>query len=221
VEAEATSYVREINAMYPEGAVHLLGHSFGGWVAVEMAHQLRIMNRAVASLTVIDSEVPGDDAAIGREYSSIEVFSRLTEILEMSAQTSLGIDSSELESLDESGQLELLHQRMVHVGLIRRNTRAELLRGVVSTFGAALRTNYRPGQLYPGPLRLVLVSDGLLDEDADRRQQEAILEGWRQWAPNLKGWHASGNHMTVLRTPHVEALANWWLANLTTVGKEA
>jgi amino acid adenylation domain-containing protein len=212
VEAAATAYVREINARHPEGPVHLLGHSFGGWVALEMAHQLRGMSRTVASLTVIDSEAPGDEGVHGCEYASIEVLTKLVQILELSAETSLGIDSSELELLDETRQLQVLHQGMLRVGLMQRGTPVEALRGVVSTFGAALRTSYRPQRLYLGPIRLVLVSDALLDEHADLRQRQNVLQGWRQWAPDVTSMQAPGNHMTVLKSPQAQVLASWWLA---------
>jgi thioesterase domain-containing protein len=98
------------------------------------------------------------------------------------------------------------------VGLIQRNTSPELLRGVLGTFGAALRTRYRPQRPYFGPLRLVLAPEPRPDEHAGRHQQRDVLQGWRQWAPNITHWQGQGNHMTVLRHPHVQALANWWLA---------
>ena len=41
VEAAARSYVREIESLYPQGPLHLVGHSFGGWVAHAMAGWLR------------------------------------------------------------------------------------------------------------------------------------------------------------------------------------
>jgi arthrofactin-type cyclic lipopeptide synthetase C len=213
VEAAASAYLGEVNAIYPEGPVHLLGHSFGGWVALEMAHQLRSTGRAVASLTVVDSDAPGDIGALGPEYTFVEVLTGLTEIMELSAETSLGIDSSKLGLLDEARQLEALHQAMVRVGLIQRNTSPELLRGVLGTFGAALRTRYRPQRPYFGPLRLVLAPEPRPDEHAGRYQQRDVLQGWRQWAPNITHWQGQGNHMTVLRHPHVQALANWWLAD--------
>ena len=182
VEAAASSYLSEMDAICPKGPVHLLGHSFGGWVALEMAHRMGAMNRSVASLTVVDSEIPGAAGAIGREYTPIDILRRLIEVLEMSAETSLNIDLSELELLEEPGQLGLLHQRMVRVGLLHRNSTAEVLRGVLATFAAALRTNYRPQQSYTGPLRLVLASDATLDEQTNRRQHHETLRGWRKCA---------------------------------------
>ena len=55
VEAAAATQVRAIREVQPSGPVHLLGHSFGGWVALEVAHRLSAEGRSVASLTIIDS----------------------------------------------------------------------------------------------------------------------------------------------------------------------
>lgn len=60
VEAAARHYLQALEHEYPHGPVHLIGHSFGGWVAFEMAASLQSQGREVASLTVIDSESPGE-----------------------------------------------------------------------------------------------------------------------------------------------------------------
>ncbi len=58
VGAAAAAYLKALDATLPEGQVHLIGHSFGGWVALEMASRLQAHGR-VASLTLVDSEAPG------------------------------------------------------------------------------------------------------------------------------------------------------------------
>ena len=215
VEAAAAKYIQEILEIRPDGQVHLLGHSFGGWVALEMAYQLRAQNLPVASLTMIDCEVPHDQNTPDHEYTSLEVLQKLIRILELNAEKSLGIDSSEFESSDGKRQLELLHQGMVRTGLVGRNSKTETLRGVIRTFGASLRTVYRPFKLYTDPVRLVLVSDAQTNEQANQRQHQNILNGWRRLVPNLTYWHGPGNHMTVLKKPQVNSLADWWIAGLT------
>jgi thioesterase domain-containing protein len=214
VEAAAAAYLREVNEIQPSGLVHLLGHSFGGWVALEMAYQLRAVGRQVASVTVIDSEVPYDDTAMIREYTAGEVLVKLVDILEMSSETSLGIDMPQFETLTETEQLRVLHQNMIRTGMMPRNSRTASLSGLVTAFGAALRTTYRPRQQYPEQLNLILVSDRDLDEEANRRARQETVAGGKQWAPNLACFAAPGNHMTVLKRPHVQAIAKWWLTNV-------
>jgi amino acid adenylation domain-containing protein len=58
----AASYVEQIRAIQPTGPYHLLGWSFGGIVAQEMAVQLREAGQKVASLVIMDA-YPGQIAA--------------------------------------------------------------------------------------------------------------------------------------------------------------
>jgi thioesterase domain-containing protein len=90
-----------------------------------------------------------------------------------------------------------------------RLSRSEALRGPARIFEAALRTGYRPGAVYHGPVRLASVRDANLDDKADLQSSEQVLAGWKQWAPNVILWRGSGNHMTMLKRPNVGALAEW------------
>ncbi len=49
--------------MQPQGPYYLAGHSFGGLIALEMAHQLRRADREVALLVMLDS-FPPDPALV-------------------------------------------------------------------------------------------------------------------------------------------------------------
>jgi arthrofactin-type cyclic lipopeptide synthetase C len=82
-----------------------------------------------------------------------------------------------------------------------------MLRGPLRTFAAAIRACYQPDKLYLGRLKLVLVDDPRLDHAANQRIQQLTVKGWKQWAPNLTYTHCAGNHLTVLKAPHVRDLA--------------
>jgi len=207
VFSAAESYVRAISQVQPERPLHLVGHSFGGWVVFEMAQRLRTLGRTVASLTIIDAEVPDLDQ--GREYTSTQVFMELVKMFEQLAGSSLEISSSDIELREGRARLNLLHERLVRVGIMPRRSNAEVLRGPVLTFAACLRTHYQPRAVYPGLLRIVLVDDSHLDEEANRRRYEQNIAGWRQWALDIVPWHGPGNHMTVLKPPHVYSVAAW------------
>jgi thioesterase domain-containing protein len=58
VEDVAAHYLQDIRQLQPEGPYFLGGHSFGGLVAFEMAHQLQTHGQEVALLVLIDPSSP-------------------------------------------------------------------------------------------------------------------------------------------------------------------
>jgi thioesterase domain-containing protein len=208
VQAASQAYLRSIGELHPTGTVHLLGHSFGGWVALEMARRLLEAGRTVGSLTILDSEVPDDEDVITREYNSTEAIMAWLEIFELLLDRPLGVTRAEIGSRNDAAQRELLHRLLVKEGVVPARSSPAVLRGPLRTFAMSLRTHYRPGEVYPGQVRLVLVDDQRLDTETNRKNQEQIVEGWKRWAPNLVYTHAAGNHMTILKSPYVQALAS-------------
>jgi thioesterase domain-containing protein len=208
VQAAADCYLRALLDIQPAGPVHLLGHSFGGWVAFELAQRLRRAGRSVGSLTILDSDVPDDDVARVRERTNNEAVLKLIEATEQAAGRPLGIAPDAIEALDETGRLRLLHDGLVRLGLMPRRSDLEVLRGPFRTFATCLRTTYRPDDLDPGPVRLVLVNDPACDDAANEQLFAETIQGWRRWAPHLVFFRAAGNHMTALKSPHVQSLAS-------------
>jgi arthrofactin-type cyclic lipopeptide synthetase C len=203
VPAAARAYVQSIRQKYPNGPVHLMGHSFGGWIALEMARQMRDEGRAVASVTIIDTNPPDNDPETPREFSRTEAIMELVGLCEQSAQRSLEIDAQEIDRRDPGEQLELLSQRLSKVGLMPPRSRSTDLLGMVRTFERGLRTSYHPTGSYPDPVVLVMAEDAKYDEAAF----EEAMSRWARWAPKLTVWRSPGNHMTMLRKPNVIALA--------------
>ncbi|MDD5036538.1 MAG: alpha/beta fold hydrolase, partial [Methylococcaceae bacterium] len=208
VTAAAQAYLLAIGERYREGPLHLLGHSFGGWVAFEMALRLQATGGRVASLTILDSRAPDEDEAVVREYSDTEALMRLVTLYEQVAGRSLEIDAGELESLESEAQRAILHERLVRVGLMPPASKAQALHGTLRHYAGCVRTSYRPEAIYSGPVRLVLVRDDRLAEEADRQRRETIVAGWKRWAPELTVLRGGGNHMTLLKPPHVQILAD-------------
>jgi thioesterase domain-containing protein len=58
VAAAARRHLAELRRVQPVGPYHLAGHSFGGLVALEMAHRLRAVGDDVAMLVMLDSFPP-------------------------------------------------------------------------------------------------------------------------------------------------------------------
>ncbi|WP_347905415.1 amino acid adenylation domain-containing protein [Pseudomonas purpurea] len=220
VEIAAQHYLQAVDSTYPQGPIHLIGHSFGGWVAFEMAACLQTRGREVASLTLIDSESPGGNSVVGKPYTALAVLERLIETLQLACGKPLGIDAAAFAAQDEAGQLRLLHQGMVRAGMLSQRSTSDSMAGPVRTFGTALRTVYQPRHRYIGPVGLVLADDPSLDTVGNQREQEAMVNGWREYVSELGIWHGPGNHFTILKAPNVYSLASWWHDGLSVTAGE-
>ena len=126
--------------MYPYGLIHLHGHSYGGWVAFEMALRLQEAGRDVGSLTILDSRAPmqADDPRTRPEYTRLEALMRLIEVLEQKAEDSLEIALEDLKELSPQEQLHLLHKKLVQVGLLSLKSEADILKGPIRTYETCL-----------------------------------------------------------------------------------
>ncbi|MGC5700439.1 amino acid adenylation domain-containing protein [Pseudomonas sp. NFXW11] len=214
VQVAARHYLQAIEAEYPTGPLHLIGHSYGGWVAFEMAGALQAVGRPVASLTLIDSEAPAGNGVLGRPYTGTAVLWRLIESMQLAAGQSMGLDPERFAAEDDGMQMHLLHAGMVRVGLLSSRADPRAMQGPARTFATALRTRYQPQQPYQGRVRLVLADDPSLDAAGNRREQQAMIHGWRQQVTDLGLWYGPGNHFSLLKAPNVYHLAAWWLDGL-------
>ena len=208
VSAAAECYVRAIQMVVPARPVHLLGHSFGGWVVFEMARRLREAGCPAASVTLLDTGAPDEDASQVKEHDDTEAFLKYVGIFELIGERALDIGPSEVESRDEIGRLALLHERLVSIGMMPRRSQALTFRGPFRCFSACLRTAYWPTASVPDRVHLVHLSDSGLAEGANLQEFAARAEAWRRWAPNLVTCIGPGNHMTALRSPHARSLAS-------------
>lgn len=212
VEAAAAMYLRAIESVAGDGPVHLLGHSFGGWVAFEIAQRWQALGRHVLSLTLLDSEAPDAAGVLEKEHAHLDICDRLAGSLELAAGRPLGVFRYQLAPLTPAQRLATLHAAMTHHGLLPARTRPDLLDGPFQTFGAALRSGYRPTGIWDQAVGLIQADDPRQSAVRNAQDQQRDHDGWLLWAPRLRQWHGPGNHMSMLNPPHVRHCVDWWLA---------
>jgi thioesterase domain-containing protein len=202
-----------IRSVAPRGPYRLLGHSFGGWVATEMARQLDAAGEKVETLVVLDSMPPPTPNNPYRRLSRLEVLERLIEIYELTLQRPLGLRAAELAPLPPNEQLALLLARLIDARVMHRGAGIETMRGIVQVFATNINSYYVPEGPYAGTVHLVKVPEQF--RDAAGAGPHGVVElddhacEWREFATDARYWMAPGNHMTMLSAPHVERLAGW------------
>jgi amino acid adenylation domain-containing protein len=202
IEAIAAYYIQAIQTIQPDGPYFLGGWSFGGLVAFEMAQQLTQAGQQVELLAILDTPAPCKKLSF---YQSLKfllgtaLWSTLPFLLDYSALATKRLQSHNswlfrgqwaaiARLMPEESQLQLLNESAIRT----------LLPIVYANSQATYR--YVP-QPYPHQLTLFKAT-----EQPDSLQHEPTLN-WNLLANNIQLHHVPGNHLSLLKQPHVQTLA--------------
>jgi thioesterase domain-containing protein/acyl carrier protein len=205
IEEQAALYVREMIAYYPSGPYCLGGHSHGGRVALEMALQLERMNREVAFIGIFDStpverrpDVPG---------YAFRWLRNLPKWLWYEGRT-----ASWREHVDRVRRMSAKLRRPKRTPVNGRSTNADV-RSIMRIDHLPERIQrlyeldflasraYRPSGLC-GPVTLFRA----LGQPLFGSHEPDL--GWHRVSRDpVEIRHLPGNHLSILREPHVAALA--------------
>ncbi|HKP82176.1 MAG TPA: amino acid adenylation domain-containing protein [Pyrinomonadaceae bacterium] len=195
VELVAMNYLEAIRTIQPDGPYLLGGWSSGGVVAFEMARQLQACGAGVALVVLLDSGPPGtvdaDDPVsllagfAGNLGIPINLVSE--ELLQSETETQLGW------LLDQAHRSHALPS---DVGLDDLRRQFELYLADV----AAVRNYHPPAASFPV----------LLLRAADEDGSPETIERWTRLSSNkLEVRDVPGDHVTMMRVPHVATLADF------------
>lgn len=198
LESMAASYVEAIQMVHPHGPYLLGGWSTGGVVAFEMARQLRASGASIAVVALLDSVAPGDNELdLDDDVSILAGFAvNLGVPLDLAPVAYEEILQAGLEAqlewmLDQARRVEALPLD-VDVDDLRRRFRIYLA-------DVEAVKNYRPA---PAAIPLVLLR--AIDEPED---PDTIARWTRLSSNNLELHDVPGDHLTMMRPPHLSTLA--------------
>ncbi|ADJ45811.1 putative non-ribosomal peptide synthetase [Amycolatopsis mediterranei U32] len=166
VEDVAEEYAARIRAIQPAGPYHLLGWSFGGLLAHEIAVQLQEAGERVETLCVLDSfpvEAAGQTPPTRHEL--------LASFLEH-----LGHDADEGAELSPAAVIDVLRRGGSRLAGIGEDRMTRVLDVMSNNGELALR--YEPAR-FSGRLLLFLAAEGLTEDD--------LAERPGRWAPFVDG----------------------------------
>ncbi|AIS28792.1 thioesterase domain protein [Burkholderia mallei NCTC 10247] len=204
VEAAARRYARAILDATPPGPPRIVGHSFGGWIALETARLLDGMGTRCAPLVLLDSNPPPASQA-WRAPSEADMLRTLVGLLEQAAGGApSGIGDEEIArcaAAGEDARDALVHACMVRTALLPPRAPVETVRHLRRVFEAHSSTRYAPGSRYAGDAT-VIVANG--DRDAG---EMVPAFGWAALIERVEVAVTPGNHMSMLAAPYVRHVA--------------
>ncbi|MBN3005209.1 amino acid adenylation domain-containing protein [Chromobacterium alkanivorans] len=204
VEAIATALIADIRRVQPYGPYRLGGHSFGGWVAFEIARQLAGQGEAVDWVAVVDSLPPGPAAAARREdWTDGRWIAEIGNSFARLADVGLAFAEEEFDALDEARRVERLRERLIAAGAVPEELSLAEFAARVRAFIAHSQTDYAPETPYAGALHLMVAAD----QDGDAAGGDALIDGWRRAAPAAAAIRLPGDHIGIMRHPFVSGPA--------------
>jgi acetoacetyl-CoA synthetase len=196
VEEMSAGYLRAVRAQQPSGPYQLLGFSFGGVLAYEMAQALVLAEQKVSLLVMLDSLLPG---ALAWNWARSRV-RRLRRIGQRSVETVPGrlkqllrrIGSAPVDAPAETMRLDQLRLRIYA--------------------NAIHQYRLRP---YPGSAVLLRCEATVATVGKDLVDP---TYGWGGYVSRLDSRDVPGDHVTVLERPNVQVLVDTLRSRLAGAG---
>lgn len=212
IESMATQYIQALRTVQPEGPYALGGWSLGAMVAFEMAQQLKKVGQSVL-LVSLDGTANSSSkfvniwqmlkftltSAVRDIWPYVFDYLNLTSL---SAKTKKQQEESDNEKLPISGRTTQIAKAITQRAETAEFRQASIRR-LFPVFWANTKTliNYKP-QVYPGQIILLRSQNSV----GNVRRDPTL--GWGNLAQEEVEIHEiPGTHLTILRQPHVQVLA--------------
>jgi thioesterase domain-containing protein/aryl carrier-like protein len=195
----AEHYLRDILTFQPDGPYFLEGMSFGGLVALEMAHELKRRGKKVALLALLDTYPKGVHKKLHRESIGRKIELRLAEFL--------ALESNDKRVFLENRRRELLGGVRARLGArlpsFTKSKESQTARNVrtVRESNMIASARYEP-QPYHGRVTIFWARESFV------ASTHRFRSGWNILAPDsLEMIAVPGSHITMFEEPNVQVLA--------------
>ncbi|MBZ5509457.1 MAG: amino acid adenylation domain-containing protein, partial [Acidobacteriia bacterium] len=202
VEQTAKANIAALKTVQPHGPYILLGHSYGGVVAYEMARMLLEQAEQISSLILLDSLAPSvmQKRTDGDETTSL--FDACAEVANLHGAT-LVIDLERLRQSSREENVQYIVNLLNDCGVEINNEQFAAFYSVYQTNLLCYRT-YQPLPL-PREIDVSLYRATQGHEDGQMTPHDC---GWNQLLPGPVRVHdIEANHFSMLEEPHIQKIA--------------
>ncbi|WFQ79904.1 amino acid adenylation domain-containing protein [Xenorhabdus sp. SF857] len=210
LEAMASVMIDFLKKVQPNGPYYLAGHSFGGWLAFEMARQLVQQGESIGLLALVDSESPPEGLTQRREseWSNSRWLAEFGNVLAALAGAEENFTEEQFQFMTEEEQFDNLRLRLIEEELLPPQLESKEIAAYLHVFKTQSLATYQPQERYSGRLHLFLASDNQEYEE-QHISAESIIDGWKtRVTGEVISETLSGDHITIMRQPFVQGLAS-------------
>ena len=213
MEEQAAFYVKDILETQPEGPYQLAGWSFGATVAFEVARQLESAGHSVSFFAAIDYPAQGTPQSSMLDFmrffgaSTIKnLSSYLKDYMYLRQKTPENKKSSWIGNIVENAVISKIISPEAQEVFRDQPDLSELMK--VYRGNASALAKYKPNRSYLGKIDLFRTEDHNMKRHNHSLEWETMTHG------RVRVHKIGGTHMTVLRSPYVEKLADLIKKNL-------
>ncbi|WP_191488784.1 amino acid adenylation domain-containing protein [Pseudomonas sp. FEN] len=209
VRAQAVHYADAIEQVAPQGSLNIGGWSYGGVVAYELASELKRRGRRLSNVFLLDTIVRVKQGEVSIERSEFMNWF-MWELLSGDGQEEYDYHALDFSSLSDTEAFEAIKQHGIDQGIFNASITLVALDQLYRVFRANWQSllDYR---FPPEDLPLTLFAADVELPDVLRAPHEQVgtafrdpYRGWRSIAPEVERIAVEGDHLSMMREPHIE-----------------
>ncbi|MGR8930699.1 MAG: amino acid adenylation domain-containing protein [Gammaproteobacteria bacterium] len=198
----AEYYLERLLEIQAAGPYFLIGHSFGGSVAFEMAKRLEATGNKVGFVALLDSIMPAasdiSDAALNAQSLRAVTYIYGREVI---------IEPSILEGLTEDEQFQMFKPHLIQLGIIGETAGLKMVRGLMNITKSQFRISYHPDNTPVEQMLYIQAEERFADSELPTL--EHAVTQWKRLSRNpLVRALVPGNHLTMLSQDHAPMVAH-------------
>lgn len=231
IETIASQYVLSLKKIQARGPYYLVGHSFGGLVAFEMARQLRTNQEEIALVIIIDAVAPIASQQV--KLANFVEFAEDLDYLELIREMFENVFGDIVQLIDQPSSdksvtsFETRLEQLQDLFLLLNPEENISAKQVFSLFKNNWKAmvDYTPPKIPQIPLLLCRAREKFPGKMSHIFFYQQVLEnpsyGWSELTDNIKVYQIPGNHSTMFALPHVQVLASLLQAKLNSLSSSS
>ncbi|MBF0396015.1 MAG: amino acid adenylation domain-containing protein [Desulfobacterales bacterium] len=207
IEDIAHHHIQHIKQIKSKGPYILGGHSFGGYVAYEIAQQLQRSGDDVSCVILFDTFPPGfEDESPSQIFDDIDWLLSFIQLTENLFDVSLNIFRDDLKLLTDNQQIAYIEKKLYDNHVFPIGSSA-IFHKIFKVYKANCQTRYKPSDVIPTRLAFFRPSEAEKMINTSDLYHDPLLD-WKGYSNGkIEIFYVAGNHISMLNDPHVKLLA--------------